>query len=303
MNQQNLDNLSAVLSVYKHYHNGVISRLSLQKMGVPMQDPDVQKLISDFKIEVCDNATASSSSMEELEVLKIMASGPDCNQYAKWRIIDILSPLFYSRYRKNSFYTAEEHYLVCVEIACQIIDKYDDNFLGALKLRLNDVESILYNETNDNMGVTSWQYIKKVAKERANYIHNCNTEPSAEELSRLTGYSVARVRTYLNILDARIVSIDSLKDSTNKEPVCNSNYVESIEDAYEKKCEKEAIMHKIRELGDEMAIDIVLNKFGFEGHEMLQRDVMKKWGIGRKKYHQILSKSMDFLRKSLAEFA
>lgn len=302
MNRVNLDNLSEVLCVFLQYHPNKIRRKALEYMSVPEHDPDVEQLLESFGVEVIDELMVEKSTFEELNILKVMASGPDANQYAKWMIIDKLTPLFINVYRKNSSYSLEEHMLVCIEIACQIIDEYDEDFIGALKLRLRDVDGILLSEAKDNMGITVWQYVKKVSKERQEYVNEYGIEPSVDYLSQKTGYSVARVKTYLSILDFKILSIEGITESMNDEMVMELGYIEGTDNVYEKENSQSLMLEEIKKLGDDLAVEIVLSKYKFDGHSLTKKDICKEWNISEKEYNKILSKSLNKLKFLLADF-
>ena len=237
------------------------------------------------------------------------------NGYARNRIIDLVSPLYRSRFNpRNAPGSYEMYKAKCTEITLAAIDEAKKSLLGILGLRLRDAVPELLSE-NDIFKASS--PVHRRANEVEEYINACQIvhgrRPSVEEISVDLGYSVDSIKEYILLSRANSVPITGPfrgRESGTEDGSENLNWQDviadprgSVEDQWFEAADVkgEIVRNAVRKLKDEAERDIILNKYRIEGCIASVRDIRRRHGLTADEYEDAYERAIGELREALKD--
>lgn len=237
------------------------------------------------------------------------------NMYARYRIVDLVSPLYRNRFNpRNAPSSYESYEIECVGVTLHCIDKADRSLLGILPLRLNDVYHNLISEGDAvRASVKTYNNEEKVAE----YINSCrllyDREPTIEEIAAELGYSADSVAEYLRHSGMKTVPItgafngrqrhsdDGADDLSWADVLTDSKG--SAEDQWFDAAgvDYELVRDTIRKMKSPAAREIIMKEFKIEGYKAKVRDIKRRHNLTGEDYQAEFAQAIEELRAALKE--
>lgn len=310
--------LLAVLAVVAKYHDGVVCLKTLKMLGfegfekedeIHIYDPMLCSALEELGLAVSGSINETGSVDEINELVDLVREG---NQYAFWRLTDLLTPLFRNLYHPNPLYTFNEYVEECAAIVRSVINENPRNFLGVLRLRLRSAGENLCNFYNNPLNIprSVWRNVNQVSEFCDDYQAEYGQYPSIEEIMEATGFSEKCVKDYLRYATYSPISLNTevVKEGFDGYDASFTGTVgDNLEDStwnpeivYDREHQSELIMEAIMSL-TEVEREIILNKCGFDGYDLNRDAVRAKYDLSSRRYAKLLAGALAKLHEALEE--
>lgn len=316
-----------VIAEFAKHRNKISKRaLDYMQMQYGNEDDDNEEeqnstadILEKYGVEVVSKIPEiQDGDMEELLAYKRMFTRENPNNVARLFLIERLMPKIQATYKRGNQdfrHVVSGHNYVnqaWMELFIRIgkmVEGDDPKFISVVRGAILQAKIDCMHEVVDMHGATNDQYVRKVENATEAYKKETGDDPTPEELSDITGFSVDGVKGYIrqskmkNPISTNQAKDKEIESEGNIRPINLST--ESTEDFVMRKADAdiEDIVDALRETGGDALVDIVLHETSGFADELVEelgvpntkKQICKKHNIKPEEYNQMWNEYKDAL--------